>query len=123
MCSFTCSRRTTRETGFGVLTGHPPMVCERVEGVWGNREVPPHREEEGGNVGETWFPPRERAEGERRSREDLHDAGRAVDTQAVAGLDRRGRGRGADDRGDPELARDDGGMRDGAARVGDAADA
>src|SRR2546428_12801498 len=67
MCSFTCSRRTTRETGFGVLTGHPPMVCERVEGVWGNREVPPHGREEGGNVGETWFPPRERAEGERRS--------------------------------------------------------
>src|SRR2546428_7378150 len=67
MCSFTCSRRTTRETGFGVLTGHPPMVCERVEGVWGNREVPPHEAKEGGNVGETWFPPRERAEGERRS--------------------------------------------------------
>src|SRR5207244_1276244 len=36
MCSFTCSRRTTRETGFGVLTGHPPMVCERVRGVWGS---------------------------------------------------------------------------------------
>src|SRR5438552_15848423 len=40
---------------------------ERVEGVWGNQEVPPHEQEEGGNVGETWFPPRERAEGSRRS--------------------------------------------------------
>src|SRR5438445_10385438 len=44
-----------------------PLPNERVEGAWGNREVPPHEAKEGGNVGETWFPPRERAEGERRS--------------------------------------------------------
>src|SRR5206468_12466571 len=47
--------------------GRPRSVRERVEGAWGNRKVPPHRQEEGGKVGETWFPPRERAEGERRS--------------------------------------------------------
>src|SRR5579859_6260279 len=52
----------------GSLTGGPWGAGERVEGVWGNREVPPHEQNEGGNVGETWFPPRERAEGERRSR-------------------------------------------------------
>ena len=53
--------------GEGALKGHPPVPFERVEGVWGNREVPPRWTKEGGNVGETWFPPRERAEGERRS--------------------------------------------------------
>src|SRR5438445_8427315 len=51
------------------LIAHPQMGYERVEGAWGNREVPPHKREEGGRVGETWFPPRERAEGERRSYE------------------------------------------------------
>src|SRR5438445_4849455 len=44
-----------------------PLPNERVEGAWGNREVPPHEAKEGGLVGETWFPPRERAAGERRS--------------------------------------------------------
>src|SRR4051812_7556586 len=45
-----------------------PLAYERVEGVWGNREVPPHETRRRGfDVGETWFPPRERAEGERRS--------------------------------------------------------
>src|SRR5919106_3296441 len=53
-----------------------PLAYERVEGVWGNREVPPqHRRR--GLVGETWFPPRERAEGERRSCEHRPLAGRA----------------------------------------------
>src|SRR5919106_363789 len=47
------------------LTGRPP-ACERGEGVWGNREVPPQSRRRG-YVGETWFPPRKRAEGERRS--------------------------------------------------------
>src|SRR5438132_11810154 len=64
------TRRRRRKRGreaAPMLIGHPPMDYERVEGAWGNREVAPHREEEGGNVGETWFPPRERAEGERRS--------------------------------------------------------
>src|SRR5712692_3936571 len=51
------------------LTGHP-VHCERVEGVWGNREVPPVVRRRG-FVGETWFPPRERAEGERRSQGTL----------------------------------------------------
>src|SRR5215207_3555279 len=35
-------------------------------GVWGNLEVPPQSRRRG-PVGETWFPRRERAEGERRS--------------------------------------------------------
>src|SRR6266566_3542842 len=56
-------RRMLRETGrtatlvvsAAVLIGEP--ANEQVEGVWGNR----------GHAGETWFPPRERAEGERRS--------------------------------------------------------
>src|ERR687891_490533 len=47
------------------LMGHP-VAHEGVEGVWGNREVPP-RHQRRGLVGETWFPPRERAKGERRS--------------------------------------------------------
>src|SRR5215211_8341157 len=34
--------------------------------MWGNLEVPPQGRSRG-IVGETWFPPRERAEGERRS--------------------------------------------------------
>src|SRR5438093_11166525 len=54
---------SSRETLIG-----RPLPNERVEGAWGNREVPPHKTKEGGNVGETWFPPRERAGGERRSR-------------------------------------------------------
>src|SRR5207247_5747828 len=49
------------------LIGH--CAYERVEGVWGNREVPPQKTRRRGfDVGETWLPPRERAEGERRSR-------------------------------------------------------
>src|SRR5919106_6139405 len=48
------------------LTGRP-LARERGEGVWGNREVPPQSRRRG-HVGETWFPPRKRAEGERRSR-------------------------------------------------------
>src|SRR5687767_5832982 len=43
-----------------------PRPHERVEGVWGNREIPP-RHQRRGLVGETWFLPRERAAGERRS--------------------------------------------------------
>src|SRR3989337_1608829 len=41
------------------------------EGVWGNREVAPRSQRRRGHVGETWFPPRERAEGERRSSRPL----------------------------------------------------
>src|ERR671919_476201 len=55
------------------------LAYERVEGVRGNREVPP-RHQRRGSVGETWFPPRERAEGERPSLVDLpvlpHEADR-----------------------------------------------
>src|SRR5215210_3809141 len=43
-----------------------PLAHERGEGVWGNREVPPPSERRG-SVGETWFPPRERAGCEGRS--------------------------------------------------------
>src|SRR5215218_7056264 len=46
-----------------------PSAYERVEGVWGNREVPPLGRRRG-LVGKTWFPPRERAGGARRSRRD-----------------------------------------------------
>src|SRR5687768_3047173 len=43
-----------------------PLAYEHGEGVWGNREVPPLLRRRG-SVGETGFPPRERAEGEGRS--------------------------------------------------------
>src|SRR5438128_8067943 len=64
------------------VMGHPPMAHERVEGVWGNREVPPHKTE-GGHVGETWFPPRERAEGERRSSR-LREVDRGLERRELA---------------------------------------
>src|SRR4051794_41882876 len=57
------SVRTTRLSLIG-----QPLPNERVEGAWGNREVPPHAAGKRGAVGETGFPPRERAAGERRSR-------------------------------------------------------
>src|SRR5213082_2403865 len=63
----TAARRASRR--LIALIGQP-LPNERVEGVWGNREVPPHEAKEGGNMGETWFPPWEQAEGERRSRPD-----------------------------------------------------
>ena len=44
-----------------------PSAYERVEGVRGNREVPPCWTVKRGLAGETWFPPRERAGGEGRS--------------------------------------------------------
>src|ERR671918_1267462 len=43
-----------------------PLAHELVEGVWGNGELPP-RHRRRGLARETWFPPRERAEGEGRS--------------------------------------------------------
>src|SRR6266545_6754020 len=43
------------------VMGRPP-ANGRVEGVWGNREVPPHEVLRRGLVGETRFPPRERAQ-------------------------------------------------------------
>src|ERR687891_2072595 len=65
--------RTAATSSATALIGQP-LACERVEGVWGNREVPPqHRRR--GFVGETWFPPRERAKGERPSRGLAQDAG------------------------------------------------
>src|SRR5688572_47006 len=56
---------------------------ERVEGVWGNREVPPSPARRRGHEGETWFPPRERAGGERRSS--------TAEAAAAAGVRRQGR--------------------------------
>src|SRR5919106_4887914 len=47
-----------------------PLAYELVEGVWGNREVPPQNRRRR-LAGETWFPPRERADGEGRSRDRL----------------------------------------------------
>jgi hypothetical protein len=55
------------------------LAYEPWKGAWGNREVPAPKT--GGNrgrrgsVGETWFPPRERAEGEQRSPGVLHCGG------------------------------------------------
>src|SRR5580765_6560329 len=46
------------------------LADERGEGAWGNREVPQHWTVRRGHVGETWFPPQERAGGERRSFRD-----------------------------------------------------
>src|ERR671914_945127 len=68
----TCRGRAAAAAGragssYGFSLIGQSLVDERVEGVWGNREVPPQRRRRG-LVGETWFPPRERAEGERRSR-------------------------------------------------------
>src|SRR6266852_1794212 len=65
-----------------------PLAYERVEGVWGDREVPPHKTRRRGfDVGETWFPPRERAEGERRSRcllvEPQHGSHRRIEVARV----------------------------------------
>src|SRR6266540_2932127 len=60
-----CLRLGPFARGGGGLIGRPP-ACERVEGVWGNREVPPPQVLRRGLAGETWFPPRERAEGERQ---------------------------------------------------------
>src|SRR5919108_4445462 len=54
---------------------------ERGERVWGNREVPPLGQGRGA-VGETWFPPRERAGGERRSRPQLLPVGVEEGSQA-----------------------------------------
>src|SRR5690242_15396734 len=45
--------RMTRSEEISTLIGRPRLADERVEGVWGNREVLPHRDEEGGPVGET----------------------------------------------------------------------
>src|SRR2546427_639825 len=45
-----CSERTRRLTG-QYLASEPP-----VEGVWGNREVPPRFREEGGSWGKHGFP-------------------------------------------------------------------
>src|SRR5919108_2617920 len=72
---------------------------ERGERVWGNREVPSLQQRRG-SVGETWFPPRERAGGERRSRASvggglrdrlaIHVAGHAVH-EPLAALEDEGR--------------------------------
>src|ERR671937_929396 len=60
----TATRATMRlsQTLIGRFSAH-----EGVEGGWGNREVPPPWTVRRGHVGETWFPPWERAGGERHS--------------------------------------------------------
>src|SRR2546421_9185764 len=58
-------RSTVRVASATVLSGQP-LAHEPWRGTRGNREVPPHLWRRG-LVGETGFPPRERAEGERRS--------------------------------------------------------
>ena len=52
----------------GSVTGRPP-ADDREQGSEGNPEVPleASASERRGSVGQTWFPPRERAGGERRS--------------------------------------------------------
>src|SRR5215207_2820252 len=56
-----------------VLMGQP-LPHKQGEGMWGNLEVPPHEARRRGLVGERWFPPRERAGGERRSSGDSEEA-------------------------------------------------
>src|SRR6266576_5766585 len=58
-------RSTVRVASATVLSGQP-LAHEPWRGTRGNREVPPHLWRRG-LVGETGFPPRERAGGERRS--------------------------------------------------------
>src|SRR6266550_3562772 len=58
-------RSTVRVASATVLMGQP-LAHEPWRGTRGNREVPPHLWKRG-LVGETGFPPRERAKGERRS--------------------------------------------------------
>src|SRR6266516_3579474 len=58
-------RSAVRVASATVLIGQP-LAREPWRGTRGNREVPPHLWRRG-PVGETGFPPRERAEGERRS--------------------------------------------------------
>src|SRR3989442_7728031 len=78
------SRPAARAAYQTALIGHPLMAYERVEGVWGNREVPPHRREEGS---------RERAGGERRSGGEPLDAGGPglVQRHAPTGVDEAAR--------------------------------
>src|SRR6266487_4420269 len=96
------SSREPRPSSSQVMTSRSPLIghpvaYERVEGAWGNREVPPHKTRRRGfDVGETWFPPRERAEGERRSQAD--DIVRA-DRDASQGASGRVAERGDDRRG------------------------
>src|SRR6266540_6590018 len=71
------------------ITGQS-LARDRVEGAWRNPEVPPRQVLRRGLVGETWFPPRERAKGERRSRRDGFQRGlqlleRPHDRQPVGG--------------------------------------
>src|SRR5436309_14014830 len=73
---FSTSSRPKRLTTFSALMTGPfvligqPLPNERGKGRGGrgNREVPPAVHQRRGLVGKTWFPPRERAKGERRSR-------------------------------------------------------
>src|SRR6266508_5794296 len=82
-CSSTSTSSTAAASSFTWLMGRP-LAHERVEGVWGNREVPPLHQRRG-PVGETWFPPRERAEGERRSLWFLQPVLEAVGIVPVVG--------------------------------------
>src|SRR6266508_1964301 len=89
-CSSTSTSSTAAASSFTWLMGRP-LAHGRVEGEWGNREVPPLHQRRG-FVGETWFPPRERAEGERRSWVDaarLQGAGDLVDAAYERGLTER----------------------------------
>src|SRR5438552_17038922 len=61
----TWSLRTSPAPRSRQLMGQP-LALEQGRGTRGNREVPPHLWRRG-LAGETGFPPRERAEGERRS--------------------------------------------------------
>src|SRR5438094_7389356 len=61
-------RRNRRSLTSGYELIGRPLAYERVGGGWGNREVRPHETRRRGyGVGETWFPPRERAERDRRA--------------------------------------------------------
>src|SRR4051794_22321659 len=60
-----------------------PSAHERGEGVRRNREVPPLWVVRRGHAAETWFPPRERAKGERRSFREVLDRQQALEDPVV----------------------------------------
>src|ERR687887_1418882 len=60
-------RARREDSALAIAVIGQPLADDRGRGTRGNREVPPHLWRRG-LVGETGFPPRERAAGERRSR-------------------------------------------------------
>src|SRR5262245_14143309 len=96
----TATSSTVTFTSSGALMRLPRSASVKAQTVAGGAGLCPagaearvamSRQEEGGNVGETWFPPRERAEGERQSRR--HRCGRVVRMRVARGDDSLDRAR------------------------------